>query len=547
VTPSGNGQGKLILAGAGYWGKNLVRNFYDLGVLQAIVDANEPVLEERRSQYPTIAVYKDYDVALREVDAQAVVISTPAALHYTMVRLALEAGKDVYVEKPLALSVEEGSDLVDLAQKNDRILFVGHILHYHPGVVKIKRMVDEGAIGRLQYIYSNRLNLGKIRREENILWSFAPHDISLILSLVAEDPHFVDATGHNFLHPKIADTTMTNFKFPSGVGAHIYVSWLHPFKEQRLVIVGSEGMLVFEDTLPVQEKVILYPHRIDWRRGEPVPQKMEGQPVPLEDTWIEPLRAECTAFLQSVNLHVTPMTDGREGLRVLRVLHACQESLDREIRNFTPVETRKAQRTLTPGKLGSMKNAFFSHETSVVDENVQIGKGTKIWHFSHILKDSTIGENCNIGQNVVIGPRVRVGDRCKIQNNVSIYEGVTLEDEVFCGPSMVFTNVFNPRASIARMKELKPTHVGRGATIGANATIVCGNRIGKYAFIGAGAVVARDVPDFALVVGNPAKIIGWMCKCGVKINFNESRGLCEACGERYRMEVGKVISEGEEP
>ena len=531
------------MVGAGYWGKNLIRNFYKLGALRAIIDTNDPVLEERRIQYPGLLVYRDFEAALSEVDAQGVVVSTPAALHYPMVRKALQAGKDVYVEKPLALDAKEGAALVAMAEEKNRILFVGHILHYHSGVKKIKQMIDDGAIGRLQYIYSNRLNLGKIRREENILWSFAPHDISLILSLVGEDPHFIEATGNNFLHPGIADTTMTNLKFPSGVGAHIFVSWLHPFKEQRLVIVGSDGMLVFEDTLDVEEKVTLYPHRIDWRRGMPVPMKMEGQAIPLKSEWEEPLRAECAAFLGAMETRQAPMTDGREGLRVLRVLQACQESLERNIHNFVSYDYITKSTLATAEETPS--DSYFVDESAVIDEGVEIGKGTKIWHFSHILKDSVIGKNCNIGQNVVIGPRVRIGDRCKIQNNISIYEGVTLEDEVFCGPSMVFTNVFNPRAAIARMKELRPTHVGKGVTIGANATIVCGIRIGQYAFIGAGAVVIRDVPDYALVVGNPAKMSGWMCACGVKLTINDSRGVCGNCGERYVLREGRIVNQRE--
>jgi len=525
-----NSAPSVILAGAGYWGKNLARNFYDLGALAAIVDSNEPVLEERRAQYPDVLMLKDYDQALREVDASAVVLATPAVQHYAMARKALESGLDVYVEKPLALTVEDGAKLVELAEKNGRILFVGHILHYHAGVKTIKRMIDEGAIGRLQYIYSNRLNLGKIRREENILWSFAPHDISVILNLVDEEPDYVEAVGCNFLHAQIADTTMTNLKFPSGVGAHIFVSWLHPFKEQRLVVVGSRGMLVFEDTLPLENKVTLYPHRIDWRRGMPVPHKMEGRPVSLEQEWEEPLRAECAAFLECVSAREKPLTDGEEGLRVLRVLQACQSSLGLRVTNFPP-QADGAQ---------AVERDFFLHETAIIDEGAHVGEGSKVWHFSHILSDSKIGPNCNIGQNVVIGPRVTVGARCKIQNNVSLYEGVTLEDDVFCGPSMVFTNVINPRAAISRMKELRATLVKRGATIGANATIVCGHSIGAYAFVGAGAVVVNDVPDYALVIGNPAKQLGWMCSCGTRLTMEGAHAACQACGNGYELADGRL-------
>jgi len=177
------------------------------------------------------------------------------------------------------------------------------------------------------------------------------------------------------------------------------------------------------------------------------------------------------------------------------------------------------------------------HESSYIDENVEIGSGTKIWHFSHVLSGSRIGENCKIGQNVVIGPEVTIGRGCKIQNNISIYEGVTLEDEVFCGPSMVFTNVYNPRSAIRRMDELRTTLVKKGASIGANATVLCGITIGCYSFIGAGAVVLKDVPDYALVVGNPGKQKGWMCACGVRL---EDDLTCPACEKRYGEYEGSI-------
>ncbi|MCK5706721.1 MAG: N-acetyltransferase [Candidatus Aureabacteria bacterium] len=182
------------------------------------------------------------------------------------------------------------------------------------------------------------------------------------------------------------------------------------------------------------------------------------------------------------------------------------------------------------------------HETSVIDENVSIGKGTKIWHFSHILKNTVLGDGCKIGQNVSIGPDVVIGKNVKIQNNVSVYKGVTLEDNVFCGPSCVFTNVINPRSEIIRMDEINETHVSTGASIGANATIVCGNSIGKYAFIGAGAVVTKNVPDYALCYGNPAKIMGWICSCGTKLIVLDKQGECPKCHKKYEKE-GEVIKQ----
>jgi UDP-2-acetamido-3-amino-2,3-dideoxy-glucuronate N-acetyltransferase len=178
---------------------------------------------------------------------------------------------------------------------------------------------------------------------------------------------------------------------------------------------------------------------------------------------------------------------------------------------------------------------YFVHESSYVDEPCQIGAGTKIWHFSHVMAGASIGPRCNIGQNVVVSPGVRMGEGCKIQNNVSLYTGVILEDFVFCGPSMVFTNVVNPRSEVVRKEEYRTTRVKRGASIGANATVVCGTTIGAYAFVGAGAVVTRDLPDFALVVGNPARRTGWMCRCGVKLRVEDASPQCAACGTRYSL------------
>jgi UDP-2-acetamido-3-amino-2,3-dideoxy-glucuronate N-acetyltransferase len=188
---------------------------------------------------------------------------------------------------------------------------------------------------------------------------------------------------------------------------------------------------------------------------------------------------------------------------------------------------------------------YFVHESSYVDEPCQIGEGTKIWHFSHVMRNCVIGERCNIGQNVVVSPDVRLGNNCKIQNNVSLYTGVILEDDVFCGPSMVFTNVVNPRSEVVRKDEYKRTLVRKGASIGANATILCGIGIGTYAFVGAGAVVTHDVPDFALVVGNPARHTGWMCRCGVKLDVSAEKVMCYTCGTAYILHKGGLtLAEG---
>ena len=498
---------RLALVGAGFWGKNLARNFHARGVLKIICDASEEALDSSAEKYPEISTTISFSDVLARHDIDAVVISAPAELHHSLARDALLAGKHVFVEKPLAMNVREGEELVRLAHESGKILFVGHVLQYHPAIKAIKRLLSQGKLGRLQYIYSNRLNLGKFRREENILWSFAPHDISVILSLVKEEPVYVYAKGSNILHPKIADSTLTHLKFSSGVDAHIFVSWLHPFKEQKLVVIGDRQMVVFDDVAPVEKKLILYPYSIQWGEGAPVPNKEDGIPLDLSEEWEEPLALECRAFLDAISGSPS-LTDGEEGLRVLKVLEQAQTKMD--YLDKEPVE----------------KN-YFAHATCVIDPDCEIGTGTKIWHFSHIMKNSKIGTQVNIGQNVTVGPNGVVGNRVKIQNNVSVYEGVVLEDDVFCGPSCVFTNVENPRSAVSRKHAFKKTLVKKGATLGANATIRCGITIGSHAFIGAGAVVTRDVPDHALVYGNPAVQKGWACHCGGKL---DDRFRCAECG-----------------
>ena len=522
----------VAVIGAGYWGKNLVRNFQQLGVLKTVCDADTNIRQQLNKDYPDIHVTNKGKDIFEDQTIDAVVIAAPAATHYTLTAAAFNAGKHVFVEKPLSLTHAEGSKLVDLARHQGKKLFVGHILNYHAAVVRMKDMINAGEIGRLQYIYSRRLSLGKIRREENILWSFAPHDISVILGITGEEPNYIDAVGNNFLHARIPDVTMSNLKFPSGIGAHIFVSWLNPFKEQRLVVIGSQGMMVFDDTQPVEKKLVRYPNQIKWKNGIPVSEKVEGKAVDLSDIWEEPLKAECRAFLDSIANNTAPLTSGEEGLRVLKILESCQQSLE-----------QKESPSVIPAKAGIQENEHlnknfpdvFIHSSAIVDDNVSICKGTKVWHFSHILSGSKIGENCNIGQNVVIGPDATIGNKCKIQNNVSVYKGVTLEDGVFCGPSMVFTNIYNPRAEISKMDQVRQTLVKKGATLGANCTIVCGHTIGHYAFIGAGAVITKDVPDHALMIGNPAKQTGWMCECGEKLS---EKLKCPACKKQYKKTNG---------
>ena len=512
----------IAVIGAGYWGRNLVRNYADLSALSMICDRSAAILGQFKEQYPNVDTCLTLSDVLSRPEVQGVAIATPAETHYRIAREALLSGKHVFVEKPLVLHEKEAEELIRLAADQHLILMVGHLIQYHPSFEKLKQLASAGELGRINYIYSHRLNLGKIRREENILWSFAPHDISMILSLTGEVPETVMATGGNYLHKKIADVTTTHMEFASGLKAHIFVSWLHPFKEQKLVVVGDRKMAVFDDTKPWPDKLLLYPHEIKWENNMPLPAK--GEPERIETPQAEPLSLECRHFLRCMQTGETPPTDGREGLRVLKVLNAAQQSLEN---NGKVIPLAKP----TDGSPDfADQRPYFVHETAWIDDGVNIGRNTRIWHFSHVLKGSVIGEDCNIGQNVVIGPDVTIGKGCKIQNNVSIYKGVTLEDDVFCGPSMVFTNVINPRAHIRRMEEIRPTLVQKGATLGANCTIVCGHRVGRYAFIGAGSVVTGDVSDHALMMGNPSKQVGWVCACGGRL---DKKRHCPSCGLTY--------------
>ena len=317
----------VAVIGSGYWGINLVRNIRSLGALSVVCENNPEAIDQLKKQYPDIKIETSYANLLSNKGIDAVVIATPAESHYDVAKQALLAGKDVFVEKPLALKFSDAEELIALAKEHSRILMVGHLLQYHPGIIALKELVASGELGKLEYIYSNRLNLGKIRTEENILWSFAPHDISVMLSLTGTMPIQVNSIGGSYLQPNIADTTVSTFVFEEGVRGHIYVSWLHPFKEQRLVVVGSKRMITFDDRAPKGHKLILHEKNITMVEGKPVAQKSAGIAVAFNNEQ-EPLRSECEHFLNCIKTRETPRTDGEEGLRVLKVLQSCQRSLE---------------------------------------------------------------------------------------------------------------------------------------------------------------------------------------------------------------------------
>jgi predicted dehydrogenase len=321
-------QASVAVVGCGYWGKNLVRNFHQLGVLSLVCDSTPQGRKAASGIAPNIEIVDDF-ARLLERGIDAVIIATPAETHYGLAKQAILAGKDVFVEKPLALTYPQGVQLVRDAEQAGRILMVGHVLEYHPAIVRLSQLVQSGQLGKVQYIYSNRLSLGKVRREENILWSFAPHDIAVILRLMGSLPFQVAACGGSYLQPNIADVTVTQLLFDNGVRAHIHVSWLHPFKEQRLVVIGSERMASFDD---VSKKLVLYDQHVAITNGNSAPVRGPGEEIEFPSD--EPLRLECQSFLAAIRARQAPFTDGVSGLRVLKVLQAAQRSL---VTNGEPV------------------------------------------------------------------------------------------------------------------------------------------------------------------------------------------------------------------
>lgn len=524
---------RVCVIGAGRWGNNHIRTLASLGHLAGIVDCDEARLLELKAAYPNVEQFHSVEDALSR-DFDGYTIATPAETHGPLAEQVIRRKKHVLVEKPMALNAPDARRLRDLARDHGVNLMVGHVMLFHPAIRKIKELIHGGKIGKLEYIYSNRLNLGTVRTEENILWSFAPHDISIFQYIIGSRPIEIVSRGGAFLQPHIHDTTLTILTYPNNVVGHIFQSWLHPFKEHRLVAIGSKGMFSYEDSSEDKE-LLFFEKGIDWIRGEPIKRDGPTEVIPHEKAM--PLAVELQYFVDRLDGGLIEISDGQNGVEVLEILEQATASLlsDREGGGAASSEN------------ASSSKAFFVHPSSFVDDDVKIGKGTKIWHFSHVQSGARIGLNCSIGQNVNVGEQVTIGNHVKIQNNVSVYNGVTLEDYVFCGPSMVFTNIPDPRCKHPQRGSAfnRKTLVKEGASIGANATIICGNTIGCHAMIGAGAVVTRDVPDYALMVGVPARRKGWACECGEVLPAFETKIDCPRCGLSYSLNHGLLTPAGE--
>lgn len=314
---------RTIAVGGGYWGRNIIRSLAEIGALYGVVDSKPATAAELAAAHGGRPLL--WDEALADPRVEAVAVATPPVSHFALAREALMAGKHVLVEKPLALSLRDGEKLVRLAERAGLQLGVGHQLQYHPAYLELRRLAREGAFGRLRHIAASRLNFGKVCQHEDALWALGPHDISMILGLAGEEPAEVRASGHAFLQPGISDVVSLDLGFAGGLTATIRLSWSHPFKEQRLVVVGDEMMAVFDDVAPWPQKLVLYRHQIDWSDGGPVELRADPEPVALEPC--EPLKEECRHVLECMRTGERPRTDGREGLRVLAVLERASASL----------------------------------------------------------------------------------------------------------------------------------------------------------------------------------------------------------------------------
>jgi UDP-2-acetamido-3-amino-2,3-dideoxy-glucuronate N-acetyltransferase len=596
----------LMVVGAGRWGLNHVRTSEEMGVLGAVVDPSE-VSREAARKLTGAPVFESLAAAVNSRSTHSApaltgaVIATPAPTHYEVARAALLAELDVLVEKPMCDSVADAKALVRYAKARGRVLLIGHLLLYAAPHCRLLQLVRSGHVGKVTRVHARRLNFGTVRVAENVLWSLSPHDVSVALELCfrsgsdgnvepaaggarpvqrQRQPIRVSCLGQCVVsgNEGIHDYVELRLVFPGNETVVIEANWLHPVKERGIVVYGTDGCVMLNEANEVgipDGQLRLFKWDAHMTAGGCVKtQKMENE-IPVEEENakdaaerrelarpITALRRELEHFALCCRerANIVPRTSGLDGLRVTQVLVAASRSLahngaweDVTLAESCDVEEAgkddgPSVSDMAHGKdKGHERNSdCFVHETATVDEGAHIGPGTRIWHFCHVMSGAVIGSQCSLGQNVYVGGDAIIGDGVRVQNNVSIYDGVELEDNVFIGPSAVFTNVRTPRADFPHGRtEYTRTIVRRGATVGANATIVCGVSVGSRALVGAGAVVTRDVPSHALVVGNPARQTGWVGTRGVPLlrasgsstaaSPEDERWVCPESGEKFDM------------
>lgn len=527
----------VVVIGAGQWGFNHVLKLISMKRLLGVVDSSERALDVAKKKLADAKFSLDHisfctrleDLPLDRVKKAAVVIATPPTTHYEIAKDAISRFKGILIEKPMCTKYEEAQELIQIAQENNVVLMVGHLMRYSQPHQEFIRTAHENVIsGDAQRVKMTRKKFGTIRTKENVLWSFAPHDISMLLAITGDTrPLSVRCVGQKVVSSEMEDFITLTVNFEGCLRAEVECSWLHPSKERKTIVYGKKGCMILDECVSDDDpgyanKVKSFSWSFDPNHGK---QRLDGNikdktPPGTSAVTQDALVDELKHFLSCVSSGSSPLTDGKEGAQVLLLLQGAEDSLRKQGAEIQLQDiinaSRKKMQTLATGANGNTAESVFVHPTAVIDDGASIGSGTKVWHFSHIMSGSRIGEKCNFGQNVYIGGRAKLGNNVKVQNNVSIYDGVEIEDDAFLGPSCVLTNVKTPRSFVNRKAEYIPTKIGRGATVGANATIVCGVNIGEYAFIGAGSVVTKDVRPYELVYGNPAAQHGWVSKDGVR-------------------------------
>lgn len=503
---------RICVVGGGEWGETHIRTLHAMGCLRGIVECRETRLAELIGRYGSVKGHTCLEESFKE-EYDGYILSTPADTHFELGAALLREGKHVLIEKPLAMSSEHSRMLVELAKSRGCRLMVGHQMLFHPAIRRLHQLIGQGMVGKVLYCYSTRLSFGVVRETENVLWSFASHDISVLNYLLGGMPVDVIADGGCFLRRGANDMAAFTLSYRENVKAHVFVSWLHPFAQHRLVIVGENGMLAFEDS---PSDFNIYFHRKSVRYEEERLIARDEGAIPIRYETEAALRNEMDYFLRHLDSEIS-VCDGQSGHETVCLLEKITEKM--------------VVRHTEAGHIGA--STYFVHESAFIEKEVVIGLGTKIWNYARVQKGVRIGSDCIIGQNVYLDANVLIGNRVRIENNVSVYEGVELEDHVFCGPGAAFTNVEVPRCKypLGPKEGIIKTLVREGATIGANATVVCGNTIGRHAFVAAGAVVVSEVLDYELVMGVPALHAGWMCECGGRLSGSL---ICGKCGRCYR-------------
>jgi UDP-2-acetamido-3-amino-2,3-dideoxy-glucuronate N-acetyltransferase len=467
----------FALIGCGYWGIKIMRTLkHQIGT----VCENRPdIIDLIKEEFRGVSIEPDWQKLLKNDGIKNVMIALPAELHFKFAKDALLANKNVFVEKPLSIHLSEVEELVKLAEQKGLILMMGHLLHYHPHLNQIKKMVKSGEIGRVLQIRARRMSYGIFRKYDNVLWTVGIHDLSWILSLIdlQSITHSTlkgsNLTNHSNLD--MADVTLTT---NDGIDVSVSCNWISPHKEQSLVIYGTEGVIYADD---VKKEFFSMDYQGNKTSIEPGEQYL-------------PLAIECHHFVTCCQTNQEPDTSARRVYPVYQLLDRLERQWQGESANH------------------------FAHPTATIDAGVKIGQGSKIWHHCHLSNDSSIGRDCSLGQNVYLGDQVVLGDRCRLQNNANVYSGTIAGSDVFFGPNCVITNDKHPRIGFSLNGEYVRTTIEDHVSIGAGAIIIAGVKLGRGAMIGAGAVVTRDVEPYTLVVGNPARRIADIDEEGKRIN-----------------------------